>query len=120
MSFDPIDNSKNIPGAKPADMPSDLPEFTLADIDFAAIEKKASIFVKDTKFVPVDEQVKLVSVEKNGIIYEDEGKMQLANSQTELAENKLDEDFNITGFFSGFFGKKSMFNKKNDNLVQLV
>ena len=117
MSFDPIDNSKNIPGAKPADMSTDLPEFALADIDFAAIEIKASIFVKDTKFVPVDEQVKLVSVEKNGIIYEDEGKMQLANSQTELAETKLDEDFNITGFFGGFFGKKSMFNKKNDNLV---
>ena len=116
MSIDPIDN-KSVSGFNPADQNTELPEFGLAEIDFEAIEKKASIFVKDTKFVPVDEQVKLVNVKKNGIIYDENGKMQLANSQTELAENKLDDDFNLSGFFGGFFGKKSMFSKKQDNIV---
>ncbi len=113
MSINPIDDKKNVT----LDKSADLPEFGLADIDFEAIEQKASIFVKDTKFVPVDEQVKLVSVEKNGIIYEDDGKMQLVNSQTELAENKLDDDFNLSGFFGGFLGKKSMFSTKKNNIV---
>lgn len=112
MSINPIDDKKNVT----LDKSADLPEFGLADIDFEAIEQKASIFVKDTKFVPVDEQVKLVSVEKNGIIYEDDGKMQLVNSQTELAENKLDDDFNLSGFFGGFLGRKSMFSNKKNNI----
>lgn len=118
MSFNPIDDKKPAPGVKPMEKISEIPELDLADIDFKEIEKKASIFVKDTKFVPVDEEVKLVSVEKNGkIIYEDDGKMQLANSQAELAEMKNEEDFNLPGLLGGFFGKsKSMFNKK-DNMV---
>lgn len=118
MSFNPIDDKKPVPGVKPVERISEIPELDLADVDFKEIEKKASIFVKDTKFVPVDEEVKLVSVEKNGkIIYEDDGKMQLANSQAELAEMKNEDDLNFTGLLGGFFGKsKSMFNKK-DNLI---
>ena len=89
MSFDPIDNSKNIPGAKPADMPADLPEFTLADIDFEAIERKASIFVKDTKFVPVDEQVKLVSVEKTVLFMKTKEKCSLLTARQSLLKLNL-------------------------------
>lgn len=106
MSFNPIDDNKPAMGAMAAGKMNELPEIDLAEIDFKEIEKKASIFVKDTKFVPVDEQVKLVSVEKNGkLIYEDEGRMQLANSQLDLAEMKNEDDTLIKGFLGGFFGK---------------
>lgn len=119
MSFNPIDDNKPAMGAMAAGKMNELPEIDLAEIDFKEIEKKASIFVKDTKFVPVDEQVKLVSVEKNGkLIYEDECRMQLANSQLDLAEMKNEDDTLIKGFLGGFFGKsKSMFDKKDDNFI---
>lgn len=119
MSFDPINDKSAAIGAGKADKVNELQEIDFSNLDFGEIEKRASIFVDKTKFVPVDEQVKLVSVEKNGkIIYEDEGKMQLANSQAELAEMKNEDDNAIKGFLGGFFGKsKSMFNKKDDNFI---
>ena len=78
------------------------------------LKKKASIFVKDAKFTPVDEAVKLVSVEKNGkIIYEDQGRMQLVESQQDLAQ--LKNDTPLTSGLLGFFGKSKTFGKKDDD-----
>ncbi len=118
-SFNPINDKNPLSGAMPVDKVNDLPEFDLADIDFKEIEKKASIFVKDTKFVEVDETVKLVDVAKNGkIIYEDNNGMKLADSQLDLAETMTEDDNAIKGFLGGFFGKsKSMFNKNNGNFA---
>lgn len=49
MSFNPIDDNKPVMGAMSAGKMNELPEIDLAEIDFKEIEKKASIFVKDTK-----------------------------------------------------------------------
>ncbi len=114
MSFNP-DNDKivRVDAVTPVEKINELSELSSEDVDFQEIEKKASIFAKGAKFVPVDEAVKLVSVEKNGkIIYEDSGKMQLADSQLELAESK-NEDQKMSGFL-GFFGKSKAFGKKDD------
>ena len=117
MSY-PINGKDPYQGSQPVDK-VDLPELNLGDVDFAEIEKKASIFTQGAKFTPVDESVKLVSVEGDGkLIYEDEGEMHLVDSQQELAEIKNKDDNSIKGFFGGFFGNsKSMFSKKNDDLA---
>lgn len=115
MSFSP-DNDRivKIDTITPVEKINELAELNLEEVDFSAIEQKASIFAKDAKFVPIEESVKLVSVEKNGkIIYENEGRMQLAESQLELAESKND-DFKTSGFL-GFFGKSKTFGKKDDD-----
>ena len=115
MSFNP-DNDRivNVDAITPVEKINELTELNLEDVDFQAIEQKASIFIKDAKFVPVEESVKLISVEKNGkIIYENDGKMQLAESQLELAESKNDEP-KISGFL-GFFGKSKIFGRKDDD-----
>ena len=69
---------------------------------------------------PFDYQI----LEKDGkkIIYEDNGQMHLAPSQTELAEefiNSGEDKAKFSEIFGGFFGRsKSMFNnKKDDNLI---
>lgn len=115
MSFNP-DNDRivKLDTITPVEKINELAELNSEEVDFQAIEQKASIFAKDAKFVPVDESVKLVSVEKNGkIIYENDGKMQLAESQLELAETKNDEQ-KMSGFL-GFFGKSKAFGKKDDD-----
>lgn len=115
MSFSP-DNDRivKIDTITPVEKINELAELNLEEVDFSAIEQKASIFSKDAKFVPIEESVKLVSVEKNGkIIYENEGRMQLAESQLELAESKNDELKKSD--FLGFFGKSKIFGKKDDD-----
>ena len=119
MTFNPIDNGGASIGAGKVDTFNELQEIDFSTLDFDAIEKKASLFVKGTKFVAVGEEVKLVSVEKDGkIIYEDDGKMQFAGSQSELAEYKNEEDNAFKGFWGGFFGKpKSAFDRNKSNFA---
>ena len=112
MSFNP-DNDRivKLDTITPVEKINELAELNSEEVDFQAIEQKASIFAKDAKFVPVDESVKLVSVEKNGkIIYENDGKMQLAESQLELAETKNDEQ--KCPVFSDFSENQKLLEKK--------
>ncbi len=118
MSLDPVNKDVKV-------TPADLPEFNfeLGDSEQKKLEEKASIFV-NKKFVPVDDEIRLADVGKDGkkIIYEnvEKGQMHLAKSQTDLAEEVINNEDNaqISKIFGGLFGKsKSIFNKKdNDNL----
>ncbi len=119
MSLDPVNKDVQI-------TPAELPQidFELSDSTKEKLEKEASLFAK--KFVPAndDKTVRLVEVAKDGkkIIYEDNGQMHLAPSQTELAEefiNSGEDKAKFSEIFGGFFGRsKSMFNnKKDDNLI---
>lgn len=115
MSFNP-DSGKiaGVDSVTPVEKFNDLTEFSLDDVDFKEIEERASIFVREAKFSPIDKQVKLVSVEEDGkLIYEDEGRRQLAQSQYDLAEGKnyKPEELGLLGFF----GKSKIFGKKDDD-----
>ena len=115
MSFNP--DSGKIAGVEaitPIEKINDLTEFSLDDVDFKEIEERASIFVREAKFLPTDSTVKLVSVEEDGkLIYENDGRRQLANSQYDLAEGKEYKP-EALGLL-GFFGKSKIFGKKDDN-----
>lgn len=99
-------------GGKNVSQFGDLPEFKFSDNEAREIEAKTSIFMKDNKFVPVKETVKLVDVKKDGkLIYEDgKGTLFTANSQHELSELKEKDGFKLPGFLGGIVDKaKSMF-----------
>lgn len=116
MSFNP-DNGKivKVDSVTSVEKINELAELNLDDIDFQEIERRASIFTKHANYVPVDEKsVRLVSVEDNGkLIYEDYGRMQLADSQQELAESKYVENKRIP--MPKFFGKSKAFGNKDDD-----
>ena len=112
MSFNP-DNGKiaKVDAITSIDQINNLAELGLADVDLNEIEERASIFAQEAKFLPIDKQIKLVSVEEDGkLVYEDEGRRQLARNQYDLAEGKnyKPEELGLLGFFgkSKFFGKK--------------
>lgn len=116
MSFNP-DNGKiaKVDNVTPVEKINELAELNWEDIDLQEIEEKASIFVRDAKFTPID-GVKLVSVEQNGkIIYEDDGKMQLVESQYDLAQMKTDGTLPTSSGLFGFFGKSKAFGRKDDD-----
>lgn len=112
MSFDGVEGKKFAPI-------NEIPEFSFSDNDAKEIEKKASIFLKENKFVPVKEKVKLVDVQKTDgeckLIYENEkGIMFAAKSQKDLAEIEKERN-KMPGFLGGFFNKgRSAFGEDDD------
>ena len=118
MSLDPINKDVKITSA-------DLPEFDfdLSDSEQKKLEEKASIFV-NKKFVPADDDttIRLVGVGKDAerIIYENvkDGEVHLAKSQSELAEDVINDEAKVSQFFGGFFGNsKSIFGKKKGDTM---